>query len=244
MDNRSDTTRWGKFSDAAEADLNQYRALSGLAVVGFLLGLLSVLAVVHVGLSFIGGAAALCSLVALGRISASPSETSGRALAVAGLVLAVFTTAVGVAREVTEQRLADIHSRKLAVQWCEYLKQGQPHKAYELERSGTARRPLDNKLLDTYLSSESEYESLEDFVKKPEVLALLTLGEQAQVRHYRCLAADSEYANQVYAVTYSDEGVKKSFLVQIDLARSLLPVFGSSAWRIYGTEGPWDPDES
>ena len=244
MDDRSDPTRWGKFSDAAEAELPEYQVLSGLAVTAFLLGLFSSLAIVHVSLSFIGGAAVLCSGIALVRISSAPSEMSGRGLAVAGLVLAVFMTAAGFARQGMVYRLADLQSRKLAVQWFEFLKAGQPQMALELKNYGASRRPLDENLWKHYLSSESAYETMKEFVASPEVLALLTLGERADVRHYLCLDARSERAAQVFAVTYTDDGVKKSFLVQINLTRATFPEFGTSAWRTGATQAPWSPDKS
>ncbi len=243
MDDRSDTTSWGKFSDAAEAELPEYQTLCGFAVVGLLLGLLSSLAIVHIGLSFIGGAAALCSVIALVRIAAAPSDISGRWLALSGLVLAVFMTVTGLARELTERRLLDIHSRQLAVQWFEYLKKGEPEKALELQNSGSGRRPLDEKLWKKYLSTQTDYEGLEQFVSKPEVRALLTLGDGAEIRHYACTEARSGNVAQVYAVTYVDDGVKKSFFVQIGLRRSEYADSATSSWRTASTHAPWNPDE-
>jgi hypothetical protein len=242
MDDQSKLTRWGKFSDAAEAKLPEYRALSGLAVVGFLLGLFSVLAIVHISLSFVGAAAALCCLAALIRISASPSEISGRRLALAGFVLAVFWTTSGLAKELTRQRLLDAHSRAFAVHWFEYLKKGEPEKAFELRNAASARRPLDSKLLGHYLSSRMDYEGLEEFVAKPAVRALLTLGDRAQVSHYTFDGADAEKVGQVFAVTYDDHGTKKSFLVHMTLVRSHFPDYGTSAWQIDGSHAPWTPD--
>lgn len=243
MNDRLDSTRWGKFSNADEGELPEYRALSGAAVLALILGLLSVLAIVHVGLSFIGGAAVLCSVIALVRISAAPSEVSGRGFAITGLILALFLTAAGVAREVTERRLLDHHSRELAVQWFEYLKEDEPEKALELNNSGASRRPLDEKLWDRYLTSKQEYEGLQEFVKKPEVRALLALGEQAEIRHYACLGASPGNVAQVYAVTYSEDDTKKTFFVRIDLARSVFLDAGTSAWRVASTRGPWQPGE-
>lgn len=242
MKDHSDPTSWGKFSDAAEPDLPEYRVLSGLAVIGFLLGLLAVLAIVHVTLSFIGAAAALCCVTALVRISASPSETSGRRLALAGLFLAVFWTTGGLASELTNQRLLDIHSRRFAVHWFEYLKNGEPVKACELSQSGLARRPLSNKLLDEYLASREDYEGLTAFVAEPEVRALLALGDRAQVRHYAFGGAGSNDAAQIYAVTYDEAGVKKSFLVRMVLKRASYPDRGLSAWQTAAIEAPWTPD--
>lgn len=242
MKDQFDTTRWGKFSDAAEPDLPEYRALSGLAVIGFLLGLLSALSMVHPTLSFIGAAAALCCVGALVRISASPSDISGRPLALAGLVLAVLWTTAGLANEATRQRLLDIHSRRFAVHWFEYLEKGEPAKACELGNSAISRRPLDDKLLDEYLASSNDYEGLKDFVARPEVRALLALKDRAQVRHYAFAGADSSHANQIYAVTYDEAGIKKSFLVRMALKRSKFVDRGLSAWQTNGTEAPWTPD--
>jgi hypothetical protein len=242
MDDQSSNTRWGKFSDAAEADLPEYRSLSGLAVVGFLLGLISALAIVHIGLSFVAAAASLCCVIALVRISAAPSEVSGRRLAIAGLVLAVFWTTCGLAREVTMQRLLDIHSREIAVHWFEYLKKGELEKAVELKNSAASRRPLNDKLWDHYLSSRQEYEGLQGIASNPEVRALLALGDRAQVRHYACSDIGSYDVEQIYAVTYDDQGTKKSFLVHINLIRTKFHDHDVSAWHVGDTRAPWTPD--
>lgn len=242
MDKKSQETSWGKFSDAAEADLSEYRVLSGLAVVGLILGLLSALAIVHVTLSFVGAAAILCCVVALVRISASPSEMSGRWLAVTGLTLAVFLTAAGIAREAITQRLHDINSRAIAAHWFEFLKTDEPEKACELGSSITIRRPLDDELMGKYLKSRDEYEGLQTFVSRPGVRALLDLGDRAQVRHYKFDGADAKYTRQIYAVTYEEDGVKKSFLLQISLIHETFPDRGFSSWRISGTTAPWTPE--
>ncbi len=244
MDDQVSGNRWGKFSAAAEAELPQYRALSGLAVVGFLLGFLSALSIVHVGLTFIGALAAICCLVAMGRISKAPSEMSGRRLALAGLLLALFWTVAGSARELTERYLVDIESRDFALQWFEYLKKGEPEKALEMANSPGGRRALNEKLKEQYLTSQSDYEGLEQFVNKPEVRSLLALGDRAQVRHYACLDASGGTASQVYAVTYDDQGTRKSFLVHINLIRSELPQHGVYGWHTGATDAPWKPERS
>ena len=140
MDDHSNNTRWGKFSDTAEAELPEYRELSGLAVVGFLLALLSTLSIIHVVLSFVAVVAAVCCAIALARISAAPSEISGRRLALVGLVLAVFWATSGLALGVARHRLLDIHSRKFAVHWFEYLKKGEFEKAFEMQARHVSQR--------------------------------------------------------------------------------------------------------
>lgn len=243
MDNRPNPTRWEKFSDSTEADLPEYRAISGLAVAGLLLALLSVLSMVHVTLCFVGGAAALCSIAALARVSASPSEISGRRLAVTGLVLAVFWTTAGLASYLTNQRLLDLHSRTFATLWFDYLKKGEPEKAFELNNRASVRRPLDGELWSRYLSSRDEYDGLREFVAAPEVRALLALGDRGEVRHYAFLGGNSESVTQVYAVTYEDSGTKKSFLVRVTLARAPYPDQGVFAWQTVSTTGPLNPDK-
>ncbi len=242
MKDQTDPARWGKFSDASEPDLPEYRVLSGLAVIGFVLGLLSALSIVHITLSFLGAAAALCCVIALVRISAAPSETSGRRLALAGLVLAVLWTTAGLAKEVTHQRLLDIHSRQFAVHWFQYLKDGEPAKACELRLSALSRRPLNEGLLDEFLSSSEEYEVLTNLVATPEVRALLALGDRAQVRHYAFAGAGANDATQIYAVTYEEAGVKKSFLVRMGLTRSRFPLYGLSGWKVSSVNAQWTPE--
>jgi hypothetical protein len=233
---------WGGFSDSQESEIPEYRTFSGLAVVGFVLGLLAFPAMAHLGMLFIAAAAVLVCSAALIRIGASPSNTSGRGLAIAGLLLAVFWSGAGIASRLTHGYLMDVRSRELLVAWFDYLADGEPAKALELRVPASSRQPLGDQLLDHYLSKRDSYETYTEYLERPEIRSLLHLGRGAQVRHYVCEAVTHDTAYQIYAVTYDDEGTKKTFFIQVTVARDELPEYGVSAWRIKSFDGPVTPD--
>jgi hypothetical protein len=79
-------------------------------------------------------------------------------------------------------------------------------------------------------------------VSSPDVRALLALKDRAEIRHYAFDGGDSTDAAQIYAVTYDEAGIKKTFLVRMALKRSSFPDRGLSAWQTSGTKTPWTPD--
>ena len=74
---------------------------------------------------------------------------------------------------------------------------------------------------------------------------LLALGPKAQVRFYQTADADREddndLVNQFYAVTYEEEGERKSFFVLVRMMRQKLGS-GQAGWRILAAEGGVRPE--
>jgi len=242
MTDHNDNKAPVRFTAAPEVEDTEYQALSGLAVIGFLFGLASCVALVHPGLAFLAGAALLCGVAALIRIAGNPSDIVGRGWAVAAIMLAVFWGSAAIAKEVTYRQLLEAEAQPFAMLWFDLLKNGAPEKALELQTNPSRRSKLDSTLLDYYLDDEHRYESLSGFVNGPEVRALLKLGRDATVRYY-----DTEYVgpteiSQVYAVTYDDEGTKKSFFVVLTLKKHILADGQNVAWAIQSNHGPFVPE--
>jgi hypothetical protein len=86
---------------------------------------------------------------------------------------------------------------------------------------------------------------LEEYVASPVVRTLLELGSDAQVRYYENEMAQTDgridVVKDVYAVTYDDEGTKKTFLIQIEALRNLKPETGPVDWVISNVDGGYRP---
>ena len=74
---------------------------------------------------------------------------------------------------------------------------------------------------------------------------LLALGPKAQVRFYR--TADQTHENdndrvaQCYAVTYEEQGEKKSFFVVVEMVRRKLSS-GQAGWHVVDAQGGVRPE--
>ena len=102
------------------------------------------------------------------------------------------------------------------------------------------RQPLDHRLWAFYRNDPRLRQQLEGYVKIPLVRTLLALGPKAQVRFYETVGQTHEnnddMVEQLYAVTYEEEGEKKSFFVAVEMLRQKLAT-GEAAWRILQADG-------
>jgi hypothetical protein len=86
---------------------------------------------------------------------------------------------------------------------------------------------------------------LESFVRAPVVRTLLALGPQASIRFYDTVDQQGDEGNrdivrQRYAVTYEEEGEKKTFFVDVQMMRQEL-ADRTAGWSIFPPELVTDP---
>ncbi len=136
-------------------------------------------------------------------------------------------------------------ARQFSALWFRYLGQEEPHKAYQLYLSPQFRQPLDDHLWHFYRKSPKPRDNLEKFVKLPLVQTLLALGPKAQVRFYQTASErredEHDLVNQYYAVTYEEQGERKSFFVLVQMVRQKLSN-GQAGWHILQAEGGVRPE--
>jgi hypothetical protein len=110
----------------------------------------------------------------------------------------------------------------------------EPHKAYQLTQPAQTRQPLDDQLWNHYRNAPKSRQALEGYVQTPLIRAILALGPKANVQFYETGEQVHEGLNDmvvhVYAVTYEDDGEKKSMLVEVPAMRTVAN--GEVEWRI------------
>lgn len=233
------------FSDPQETQLEQYRALSSLAVVGLVLGLLSPAAILAPALWFVPFAAIPVCVLALQRIADEAPALVGRKAALVGLWLAVaFSVAAPVDWNLYRWMIRN-EGRQFSTAFFDFLRENAPEKAHQLYINHYNRRPFDEHLWDSYVNDWDRYQDLKGFVALPAVRALLALGDQAQVRYYdtesQAYNAEDQFLKQVYAVTIPGQEGKQSFFVRLTLKRSPSGRSMESFWRIEQLEGGVTP---
>lgn len=215
-----------------------YQALSGLAVVALLVGLLSWIAFLSPALVVVPLAGFLLSAVALTRIARQSPALIGRKVALAGLVLSLLFGIAAPAERSTYRWLLRREARQVAFQWFDYLRNDQPSDAMGLSIDPLARRPMQEYLL--------YREELTSFVAVPAVRAILALGEKAVVRHYRTdmqgLEDGLQTIHQAYAVTWEEDGRKHTFFIGLNLERPYLSKLGVADWQVIITDESHWPD--
>jgi hypothetical protein len=232
-------------TDSQDAEFAAYRPLAVQGVVGFLFGLLSPLALVNTAFWLLPVIGLSLSWWALRRIHRGEAATTGRRLARIGLVLSLLFLVAAPTDWLVYRRMVRNEARQFCTLWFGYLAAGKPQKALQLTVPPQMRQPLGENLWAYYRNEARARMGLENYVQSPLVRTLLALGSsRAMVRFYETTGqsqlGNDDVVDSVFAVTYEDEGEKRSFFVSLKAARMKL-ADGSADWRLLTTDGGVKP---
>jgi len=180
---------------------------------------------------------------ALRRIRNDPA-LAGRRMALAGLTLSLLMAAAAPSDWLFYRWKVRAEARQFSDLWFRCLTQDEPQKAYQLTVPPAFRQPLNYSLWAYYRNNDKSRMGLENYVKTPLVRTLLAMGPKALVRFYDTAGQtrdnDNDVVELLYAVTYEEEGQKKSFLVMVQSMRTQVSD-GTAGWRILQAGGGVQP---
>ncbi|MCE9546142.1 MAG: hypothetical protein K8T25_11560 [Planctomycetia bacterium] len=249
MDNQ--TSPAPAFSEPAAVDVIQYRPLSLWGVSGLLAGIASTIAfwgpmlwpVARPLLWPVAGLMLLVSVVAMIYLTRERGAVGGTRLASVGLFLSLLS----VTAAPTHFLLREWHLREQAstvgAQWLMFLLARQPYDAFESMKPASSRRPLGRPLLDQFAADKGEAYVYEQFLNSPLVKALSLLPiSSTRIEHYETESIDpspdgSDVISDVYAVSFLENGKKKSFFVRLELERREDESTVSGIWRVMNYQG-------
>lgn len=128
-------------SDPQVDQLQQYRSLSGLAVVAALFGLLSVVALVHPAAWTIPLVAVICGLLGLRKITRHPDYLTGTGWAATGLLLGLLFLCWAPSRYVADRWLLSQQAQAFTEAWLTAVFSGDFGKAYQATLPVKSRQP-------------------------------------------------------------------------------------------------------
>jgi hypothetical protein len=229
-----------RLSESRDGDSSDYHAVSGLAVTGAILGLLSLAAIADSSCWPFAVAGILVCAVALWRIAARSPQLLGRKAAMVGLALSVLAGTFAAGRTLTYDRLVQQQARRFAATWFQLLAEGRPQLAHQLTLSPDIRKPLGSDVDTVYRDDETLRAALEKFTGEELVRTLLALGDKAET-HYvgtQSMAEPrgSEMLHQIYSVTHDEDGAKKTFYIDATLCRFPTDSFHGVNWVMLRAE--------
>jgi hypothetical protein len=232
-------------TDSQDAELAAYHAVSGLAIVALVFGLLAPLSMIDPLLWILPVVGTVLGFVALRRIKKQSPALSGRGFAGIGLVVSVLFLVAGPTQWLTYRWQVRREALRFSEMYFANLADRKPEKAFQLALPPQQRQSLknDEQLWGFYRNNQKMRQGLENFVKSPVIRTLLALGrERAMIRFYETIDQQSDEGNrdivkERFAVTYTDEqdGEKKTFFLDVQLMRQELPDH-SADWSVFPPE--------
>lgn len=231
---QAETHRWAGDHDAAE--LSEYRSVSKLAVVALILGIASALAWIGPYAWAIPVVALCVSLISLARINRPALGLSGRKAAIGGLCLALIFGIGAPTRYYTYRYLVQREGLQFAMQWFEHIRNGDVEYAHQMAVPITQRQPTTDDLSRFYREHPQSAAELRVYADSALVRTLLELGDRANVRIYHRFGVSvSPLTDELldeFAVTYEENGEKKTFFLYVLLERHFNSFSGRGHWRI------------
>ena len=227
-------------TDHRDAELAEYRALAGQSVAGLIFGLLAPLALIDPLLWVFPLLGLLFSYWALRRIKNADPALTGRRLATVGLMVSLLFAVAAPAEWLAYHWKIRAEARHISAMWFDCIMQEQPHRAHQLSMAPQLRRPFDDRLWDYYRDNPRQREALKNYTANPAIRAMLALGPRARVRFYDTTAQGrddtADHVEQLYAITYEEDGERKSFFVAVRMMREK-DDDGKAGWRMLSAEG-------
>lgn len=229
---------WG---DDDDVELDSYRTYCVSAYIGLGLSVLSLSAFAYPLMWGLPPVGVLVSALALRQIARDPNRLIGRRVALAGLAISLLIGVGAPTRVLTHRWVAMNQTRRFADEWFAHLRDGNPQMALEMTREISKRRPLNEHLWQRYRDNPNDAEMLRKYVREPVVATLLALGDSATVRYYETIKYESiptgDAIQHLYAVTYEDDGQRRTFFVAVGVGRDFKPYRGVVSMRIFAVDG-------
>lgn len=231
-------------NDIDATELPDYRPLCVPAAVGLAMGALSFLALLHPVMCFVPVLAIGVNVYALVLLARS-DRMVGRAAAVCGLCLALIFGVTEPVRVISYHWLAYRDGSQFGRQWIQAIQDGNLYLAHQMSVMPNDRKAPGDDLPALYSKSDSLRTELENYLKTPAITTLRSLGTRATVRHYQTERVETDgrhdLVEDVYAVTYDEDGRPKTFFIKLNMWRNLKSDAGPRLWRVQGPDGAYRP---
>ena len=228
-----------RFAD--EEEQTAYRPVSVWAILAFLVGLASPVALVDPLGLFVPAAGIALAAWAFHALDHADPRPTGRRWAVAGLVLSLFFAAAAPVRFVARRHALHQRACEFCEQWLAAIRQNRPWLAFELMRPAGARPALDTPL-DELSKSEGFKVGYQKFLENPVVKALFADRDGFSARFVRESLFqsyyDRDFLGETYEATFSPGRNPGRLLIRFGLERTISEKDGREQWKMADVNKP------
>lgn len=209
-----------------------YRSVSTPAVVGFVLTLLSPLALLSASLWWAPLVAGFVCFLGVQQVRREPETKTGLGLASLGLALSVGLSGAAYTRTTVKDHLHKSEALPVGERFLELLAEGDTLGAYELTKPRKGRRP-DRKQVEMYYTSNEDAAADHDAFLDNALIKLLTSEDGPEPRLVSVSqSADSRGGRVLVSTLYELTGLDQPRGLQVVLERSPETRLGPSSWRV------------
>lgn len=211
-----------------------YRAVSVLAVAGLILGLCSVVALIHPVLWLVPLAGVVTDCMALRQIAIASPPLLGRKAVLIGMALSLIFGIAAPIQYWAHRRALQADAIEVAAEFFTALRENRPDYALRLTRYPTTKTSREKP--PSSMPGIGEDASVRKFTQQQPAELLLKLGKRAHVRLYRHVDVwrdeSMEGVHDIYVITVDEETKPVSFFMKLGCTRSQDRSNGEWQWQI------------
>lgn len=226
---------------------DNYRPICVTAVGGLIIGLLSILALVHPLLWLLPLAGIVADWVALRQIATTSPRLLGRKAALVGMTLSlIFGLAAPIQHQI-HRRALQADAIEVANEWFTALRENRPDYALRLTQQPTTKAARAKPPVPMAAMGEDALAPVRRATEEQPAALLLKLGKRAHVRLYQHEEVWSDESLQgvrdIYVVTVDENTNPVSFFVKLGCTRNQDLSNGEWQWQVTKREFVSFPSE-
>jgi hypothetical protein len=219
-----------------EADLEQYRSVSFLAISSFVIGWLSAVALATPGLWFVPIIGLLCGALGVYRTSSGADRLAGKGLAVCGLCLSIFFGSWAPVRYFARQKMLESQSIQFCEDWLRLVLRGQLEPAHQAYLNYRFRQPEGTSLANYYGTNERDRKDMEKFFSLGITSDLRSLPPTAVIRHQGTAVLDirGDTADAIHTFEVTGDSTSRNQQVHVRMHVQRQKIMDNIYWTLIG----------
>ena len=218
-----------------DGDEIEYRAISLWSIFAFVVGLISLTALMSPGLLFLGVVGILVSALSIRSVSQDDRPMVGKRLAWFGLGLAMFSVTYGVGTFATRRAAIYRDARTYAMEWFDMIREGRRDEAFQV-RMPQEQRKSPSKSWDDYQEEMGDQKAqMAYFFEISPFKELDAYGQEGEVEFLGNVrmqpTGEDRAVIQKYRLRYKEGGQPKELEFQIGLRRHYNPAYNQCYWE-------------
>ena len=222
-----------KTTDREADQFETYQAISPWAPTAMLLGIASVMAIIHPLLWFVPFLGVIFGCLGLRQL-ASHTGQIGRKGILCGLALSLFFGTLAPARIITRSWLLTRESRRISIEWLELVSQGNLEQAHQWTLEAVRRHRSELPIKQYYEQNANVWKDLQEFFQSEETQEIVKVVQKGKVRYDTRLSMQPDRNSVHIAHQFVVDDIERKHEMRLNtfLKRTIDRQTGKAYWQI------------